>query len=63
MMEISTPNSNSLTNKNTSVSSSPDSLNEEDSLFYASIKKDLDLLAKEPGSKAILNIINYSKSI
>lgn len=57
-MEISTPTSNSLTNENAS-----ECLNEEDTIFYASIKKDLDLMAKEPGSKTILNIIKYSKSL
>ncbi len=62
MMEISTPTSNSLTSGNT-AESSPDSLNEEDQLFYASIKKDLDLMAKEPRSKTIQNIIKYSKSL
>jgi hypothetical protein len=63
MIEISTPATNSLTNKKAESSLLAEDLSEEEQSFYSSIKPDLNALTNNPADITISNILDYSKSL
>ncbi|MEJ7778504.1 MAG: hypothetical protein WKF68_02840 [Daejeonella sp.] len=63
MIETSTPTTNSLQNNMVQNNPITEDIGEDEQLFYASIKKNLDALARNPGQEIIAKILNYSKSV
>ena len=63
MIETSTPTTNSLPNDMFQNNPVTDDLGEDEQVFYASIKKNLDVLARIPGKEIIAKILSYSKSL
>ncbi|HVW12386.1 MAG TPA: hypothetical protein VHB54_01105 [Mucilaginibacter sp.] len=63
MDEISTTTLNTKPDgKTMNESDVIENLDADDLIFYHSLRTDLDLLQKNPGSQTIQNILNYSKS-
>jgi hypothetical protein len=62
MIETSTPTKNSLQNDMVQDNATAEDLGEEEQSFYASVKKKLDVLARNPGQDVIARILKYSKS-
>jgi hypothetical protein len=64
MDETSTTIFNKTSNqKAMNESDAIENLEADDLMFYHSLRIDLDLLKKNPGSNTIHNILNYSKSL
>jgi Golgi nucleoside diphosphatase len=63
MIEISTLETNSLTNKKAESNLLAEDLGEDEQSFYSSIKPDLNSLTNNPAEKTISSILDYSKSL
>lgn len=62
MIETSTTATNSLPKTKAESSLNAGDLEEDEQLFYSSIKSDLDALTRNPAEKTINSILDYSKS-
>lgn len=63
MIETSTPTTNSLQNDMVQKNTGTEDLGEEEQTFYASVKKNLNALVRNPSQDVIARILKYSKSV
>ena len=63
MIEIYTPTTNSLQNDMVQNNLISEDLGDDEQFFYATIKKNLDALAKIPSNEVIIRILKHSKSV
>lgn len=63
MIEITTPETNSLQETKSDIEPNLEELNSEDQSFYSSIVPDLNAMLEDPNPEIINKIVNYSKSV
>jgi hypothetical protein len=63
MIEITTPETNSLQETKSDIDPNLEDLNTEDQSFYSSIVPDLNAMLEDPNPEIINKIVNYSKSV
>ena len=63
MIEINTPETNSLQDTQSDIDPNLEELNTEDQSFYSSIVPDLNAMLEDPNPEIIHKIVNYSKSV
>jgi hypothetical protein len=63
MIEINTPETNSLQETKSDIDPNLEDLNTEDQSFYSSIVPDLNAMLEDPNPEIINKIVNYSKSV
>lgn len=63
MMEIYTPETNSLTETKPESDMDIEGLNAEEQSFYTSIKPTLNAMIEDPQTETVSKIMDYSKSV